>query len=195
MYLCLNLKSHSPHWLSAPLASRMAASADRIATIKKEITIINKEIDRHKSVLNKLYGELYQIEALPAYLVDITETLTKHFGENSEWINTITEAIKTNLDCIPLCELDNSIDRHRCSYTWNTTDISYYVYCWHDEDIYLEGGEEDDGDDVRINCIYTYTEKKWDNFKDFDLKYIPILIAYMKNDLVGIDNTYGVYKT
>ena len=170
----------------------MAASIDRIATIKKEITIINKEIDRHKSVLNKLYGELYQIEALSAYLADVIETLTKHFGENPEWINTITEAIKTNLGCVPLCELDNSINRQRCSYTWNTTDISYYVNCWYVEDIYMEGGEGDDVYDLRINCIYIYSEENWDNFKDFNLKYIPILIAYMKNNLIGIDNTYGI---
>ena len=166
----------------------MATTADRIATI-------NKEIARHKRALAKLQSELHQIEAIPDYLEDVIETLTEHFGENPEWINTITEASKKNLNSIPEYEFDNSIDHQHYSYVWNNIHIHYEVSFWNDEDVYLEGGEGDDGDDVRTDCIYTYTEKNWDNFKDFNLKYIPILIAYMKNDLVGIDNTYGVYKT
>ena len=40
---------------------------------------------------------------------------------------------------------------------------------------------------IRRACIDLYQEKKWKGFKDFNMKHIPILIAYMNYKIERID--------
>ena len=166
-----------------PLAPRMAASADRIA-------ILTKEIPKQAKILADLKKELLLLTDIPPYLAHVIKVLVAHFGENPEWINTITEAIKKNLNSIPQYTFDYH-DRRICSYVWNDEHIEYYIHWNDDTDVLCK---HSCGYTIRTNCIYTYKEKKWENFKEFNLENIPILIGYMIGKLYGINNIKGVYE-
>lgn len=163
------------------------ATPDRITTLKQEI----KE---YRQKLKDLEYTLLLLEKIPHYLQNAIKILRKHFGENPEWEANITETIKENLQSIPEIDWDNDTRKINCSYKWDGIDISYYVYYDDDTDVYFEDKSAGCPDWVRIESIYIYHEKKWDNFKYLDNMHIPILIGYMTGKLSGIDNLDGVYE-
>lgn len=162
------------------------APVDRITTLKNEI----KEYEAKLAILK---NELYILDDMPRYVAMAMKTLRDHFGENPEWETVISETIKKNLQSI-LDKTYESSDLHTYSYKWNGLDIEYNVADEDYSDVWFESRSSGDASWARIESLYIYYKKNWDNFKYLNDRYIPILLGYMTHEIVGLYDLHDVYE-
>jgi hypothetical protein len=92
---------------------------------------------------------------------------------------------------------DIYIEIDQVIYQWNDTHITYNVVAaneYHDSetdvffgDIYDRDTDGDDPVHVHNHCCSIYHKRDWKNMAHLDMKYIPVLVAYINGKINDTD--------
>lgn len=168
---------------SASAASATATATtlqDRIAELNAQIS----ELTKQKAVLE---AELDLQEKVPKYIEEAIATLVLHLGKNKKWETRIRKALQEHLRSTPECdqEVENAkrdiwIYTDFIRYMWDDDNVEYSVEL--EDEMYNAPASPSD-EEVRENCLIVYNSDEWDDLKEFDLMYIPVLVAYYNGDI------------
>ena len=174
--------------MSAATAATPAAT--RIAALKAEI----EELDARSAAL-KL--ELNQLEKVPAYIDKAIKLLSGTAGKNITWQNKVRKILEEHLKSEPEYEGRHEYTKRADLIITNTVEYNWdgkkYIYS------YLQVSDDDErrayfGDDYYSKDASMGTDPyglqdacvgfgSWKDLDDFDMKYLPVLIAYLEGEM------------
>ena len=169
------------------------SATDRIDALKAEIADLEARCAERKLELDRL-------TVIPAYIKSAIECLVRVFGKNAKWESKITLILEEHLKSVPkyegeyqYTERGYQIITHSVKYIW---DDMKYLYCHINiedgDETYTYFGDSSYGNDskmgegplgVQEDCVEF---KKWDDLEKaehFEMKYLPILIAYLEGEM------------
>lgn len=170
-----------------------AVISDKIAALKSEITEI-------ETLCKAFKLELDRLTVVPPFIETAMKCLVDAYGENAEWEGKIALALQEHLKCVPKYEKEYEYNKRGVQIITNSIEYIWddmkYVYCH----ISFDEGDETFtyfGDSYHANncemgkaplgiqddCVEF---KTWDDLgkaEHFEMKYLPILIAYLEGEL------------
>lgn len=172
---------------TASAAATTVSTTATTTTLKDRIAELNIQIAEFTKQKAVLEAELDLQEKVPKYIEEAIATLVLHLGKNKKWETRIRKALQEHLKSTPKCdqEVENAkrdiwIYTDFIKYKWNDKNVEYSVQL--EDEMYNAPASPSDCD-VRENCLIVYNSGKWDDLEEFDLMYIPLLVAYYNGDI------------
>lgn len=186
--------------VAAPAASVAASAAPAAsvasvaAPVTDRITALKAEIRDLKARCNACELELNKLEKVPVYIDRAIKRLIGAYGKNIRWQKKIHAILKEHLKSAPKYKTKFEMGKyekmviHSVDYIWDNTNYAYchidagmgdyFTYFGHN---YYESDRSlGNSGVVQDSCVEF---SGWDDFNEFDMKYFPILIAYLEGEL------------
>jgi hypothetical protein len=175
--------------------SAVTSTSDRITTLKTEINAIKAKIKDLNTQCNALELELNKLEQVPIYINRAVQCIVDVCGENAKWQKKIRAILTKHLQTEPIYDYTYDMGKYEqmiiqsVDYIWDDTRYVYNhidpgmgdkCFTYFGDSYFRNDNSLGDPVDVRDSCV-EFSE--WDDFNEFDMKNLPILIAYLEDKL------------